>query len=162
MEILENKTEEPMTVVSEGYSLEPEEEEATDQQVIVDKIPQSGTDARTKFEMEMPENLNVNKRKPLKKQRQCRYCSETFQSLALLAVHRRIHLGEDSFPCSECDTIFKTKADLKYHESVDHAGSAIMIEAMQKNNIEKPFACYLCGDRFTKKSSMGRHVLVQH
>lgn len=148
-----------MTVVSERYSFEPEEEEeATDQQVIVDKIQQS----ETEFEMEMPENLNVNKRKPLKKQRQCRYCSETFQSLALLAVHRRIHLGEDSFPCSECDTIFKTKADLKYHESVDHAGSAIIIEAMQKNNIEKPFTCYLCGDRFTKKSSMGRHVLAQH
>ena len=65
-----------------------------------------------------------------------------FKQKSDLIAHRRIHIGEKPFACSECDKKFTASRDLKRHCRI-HTG-------------EKPFACPECDKKFTQRS----HLIV--
>lgn len=61
-----------------------------------------------------------------------------------LRIHSFIHFNGEIKTCLECDQIFKTNRLLKIH--------------MQKHENEKSFQCTTCGDLFTFKTGLAKHI----
>lgn len=61
-----------------------------------------------------------------------------------LRIHSFIHFNGDIKTCLECNQIFKSNRLLKIH--------------MQKHEHKKAFQCPVCGDHFTFKTGLSKHV----
>ena len=59
------------------------------------------------------------------------------------------HVVDTGLKCKTCNSLFKTKYQLKIHTESVHEG-------------KKPFKCKICDARFTENGSLKRHVASVH
>ncbi|ALC47758.1 CG7963 [Drosophila busckii] len=78
----------------------------------------------------------------------CTYCGKRLQSPSSLAMHLRLHNGEQPFVCDSCPKAFKTKAALSTHQK-RHLGLM-------------DFKCEYCGKGFVESSNLQRHIASLH
>nr|XP_024003142.1 gastrula zinc finger protein XlCGF49.1-like [Salvelinus alpinus] len=65
-----------------------------------------------------------------------------------LKRHQRVHTGDKSYSCPQCEKSFTHQNQLKMHLTV-HMG-------------ERPFACTHCGKRFSERSYLRIHQQKNH
>lgn len=77
----------------------------------------------------------------------CSECGHSFSLESQFIMHQRIHSGQTKpFPCFECGRSYSRKADLVRHRR-NHTG-------------ERPFLCSECGKAFTQASLLAVHQRI--
>ncbi|XP_020786324.2 zinc finger protein 391-like [Boleophthalmus pectinirostris] len=79
-----------------------------------------------------------------RRKHECPVCKEKLASTYKLQIHRRVHMGEESFSCSVCTKVFALPSDLKKH--------------IRRHTGEKPFSCTICKKVFADSSSLKPHM----
>lgn len=89
-------------------------------------------------------HMRIHSRKHL-----CNVCGLWISSTYNFNAHyRTVHMGEELFPCTQCDLRFRSKQTLKSH--------------LNRHNGIKPFICELCNRSFFNKSELNTHVRSMH
>ncbi|XP_013194549.1 zinc finger protein 665 isoform X1 [Amyelois transitella] len=81
---------------------------------------------------------------------ECIYCHCKFTNIVSLRTHLRKHTGEVVDRCKICGRAFAEKEKLEAHMK-KHVDGKIKMES-------KPFLCYHCGVRFTRRYHLNRHI----
>lgn len=109
--------------------------------------------------------------------RPCKICDKTFDSQQRLDVHtKRQHLMLRPYDCTECDSSFFTKSDLREH-AVKHTGEnqyqcevcpngyrrkKSLVVHMRVHNNDRRFKCEYCDQSFIQKCSWKGHLRSKH
>ncbi|XP_041664845.1 zinc finger protein OZF-like [Cheilinus undulatus] len=112
------------------------------------------------------------KQRPFK----CSICNQTFNQMAALTRHARVHTSETSFSCAFCGLKFALQRTLQQHIAIHtgekpHSCSVCGLKfalhgALKRHMLvhqgEKPFSCSVCGNKFTLIGSLKRHMATAH
>ncbi|VEN63199.1 unnamed protein product [Callosobruchus maculatus] len=82
----------------------------------------------------------------------CPQCESSFNSVADLAAHIRVHKGKHPYTCKKCDTGFWTKEELDEHVSIH------LLKKIKPP--EKKFRCDVCLKEFSRLFEVERHIRV--
>ncbi|XP_017287022.1 zinc finger protein 709 isoform X2 [Kryptolebias marmoratus] len=100
----------------------------------------------------------------------CADCGKTFRFQSLLKAHRRVHTGEQPFSCAQCGRHFSFKQSLERHRQTHKSGHECLIcGELFKSAAEQrehrgahvqngKYLCSECGQAFTWKSALARHL----
>lgn len=112
---------------------------------------------------------------PSKSGLRCKICEKTFAKRWNLQAHYRSHLGEKKFQCTICGAKFTRKHSLNYHMTCHsgevrfscpwcdkvyrHVGHFKDHVAVHQQN---PFVCLQCGNSYSYRNTLKRHVQLAH
>lgn len=87
--------------------------------------------------------------------RKCAFCGLAFQSRPVLRAHTKLHIPppvkpewSKKYKCSDCNRLCASSVSLEAHRAT-HTGL-------------KPYECSICGQKFTMRNNLNRHLLVVH
>nr|CAH7731545.1 unnamed protein product [Callosobruchus chinensis] len=110
----------------------------------------------------------------------CPQCESSFNSVADLAAHIRVHKGKHPYTCKKCDTGFWTKEELDEHLHVHllkkikppekkfrcdvclkEFGRLFEVERhIRVHTGEKPFMCNICNKGYQQRHNLSKHLLI--
>ncbi|XP_045131979.1 B-cell lymphoma 6 protein homolog [Portunus trituberculatus] len=88
----------------------------------------------------------------VKKSFSCVQCSKAFSSKRHLEEHSRIHKGEKTHKCSQCDHQCHTASGLRTHIQEIHSSASE----------QRSHCCKVCGEKFAKIYGLKRHTQRKH
>jgi len=124
------------------------------------------------------EDVAINPLKPRKnrpkmeKNLECEYCEERFAYELNLNKHKRIHIEEKPYGCTDCGEKFAKKTSLKLHRAnknkrfkCDVCGFAFGVYSALKIHklthlAEKPFQCEICPKQFIQHTNLVKHIEI--
>lgn len=105
----------------------------------------------------------------------CDKCGREYRDVTRLRAHMRSHSAERPYPCTECDSAFKTSGARQYHVRRVHlclrpypCGSCNMAfkcrahleKHLRTHTGERPFACPLCPYNCAERSNLKKHIKI--
>lgn len=80
---------------------------------------------------------------------ECEYCGKVFGRSNVLAMHLRLHTGEQPYLCQHCGLTFRNPTNLKYHTVNMHTKNYAV-------------SCPICSRGFVVRRKLAKHLLQVH
>lgn len=80
---------------------------------------------------------------------ECEYCGKVFGRSNVLAMHLRLHTGEQPYLCQHCGLTFRNPTNLKYHTVNMHTKAYAV-------------SCPICARGFVVRRKLAKHLLQVH
>ncbi|CAH1981721.1 unnamed protein product [Acanthoscelides obtectus] len=126
--------------------------------------------------------LNKHKRQHVQTDNpyKCQQCETSFNSVADLTAHIRVHKGKHPYTCKKCDTGLWTKEELDEHLALHNLkkikqpdkkfrcdvclkefGRLYEVERhIRVHTGEKPFICNICNKGYQQRHNLSKHLLI--
>ena len=119
-----------------------------------------------------PEQLRRHTKRHEEKIIKCDICNKPFSKKSRLELHKqKIH---GPFPCSNCDAVFTSRREFKYHVKSEHFGESFpcpycvqsfklfRYRAAHIRRCHECFECSICMIRFTRDRRLRKHLFEKH
>ncbi|GFY46819.1 zinc finger protein 236 [Trichonephila inaurata madagascariensis] len=143
--------------------------------------PDASTVAQdVEYAIETTEKKNVNpirKKRKMRKNYTCLECNKNFKKSSYLNQHILTHTGEKPFRCELCGEMFTQAKSLAQHRNEKHLKEKMfecnictatftakrgLARHMNIHDINLPFHCAYCSDRYSTKEQYKSHLKEKH
>lgn len=80
---------------------------------------------------------------------ECEYCGKVFGRSNVLAMHLRLHTGEQPYLCQHCGLTFRNPTNLKYH-------------TVNMHTKDYAVSCPICARGFVVRRKLAKHLMQVH
>ncbi|KAF8782788.1 Zinc finger protein 236 like protein [Argiope bruennichi] len=120
---------------------------------------------------------NGAKKKNQKRPFICMQCDKVFKKSSHLNQHILTHTGEKPFRCEECGQMFTQAKSLTQHKNEKHSKEKMfkcdvctatftakrgLVRHMAIHDVNQPFHCAYCSDKFATKEIYKHHLKIEH